>query len=221
MSVPDLSPIAKAWKKFVEAASSDPEVAFVRPLILDSWQRCRQSGLDPKLPTPILQRVSDIDVRLAANSALIQAADRLLDDHSLSLGDIQHVVYLTDRDGVVLYSTGNATMMKIYGLLPGYDWSEATMGTNGAGTAIAARQPVAVMGPEHYQLPFHEATCLAAPILDRTGEVVGAIDLSTHVDAATPELFKDVARLASKISAALRHRRESVLSNGDASAIAS
>ena len=45
-----------------------------------------------------------------------------------------------------------------WGVRPGHDWSEAAMGTNGAGTAIAAGQPVAVVGGEHYQQAFHGAT---------------------------------------------------------------
>ena len=38
---------------------------------------------------------------------------------------------MTDADGIVLYSKGTDFLMMAYGLRPGFDWSERTMGTNG------------------------------------------------------------------------------------------
>jgi transcriptional regulator of acetoin/glycerol metabolism len=80
------------------------------------------------------------------------------------------------------------------------------MGTNGAGTALAVNRPVAVIGPDHYSLPFHDATCLAAPLRKPTGELIGAIDLSTHVEDAELSHLSDVVKAASDIEEALRTR---------------
>ena len=49
-------------------------------------------------------------------------------------------------DGIVLLSRGNHQVMLLYGLCPGFDWSEKTMGTNGAGTALVTDSAVAVIG---------------------------------------------------------------------------
>jgi transcriptional regulator of acetoin/glycerol metabolism len=73
------------------------------------------------------------------------------------------------------------------------------MGTNGAGTALVTDMPVAVIGPDHYQLPFHETACLGCPIHGSSGELVGAIDLSMHASRATPTHISDVVRLATHI----------------------
>jgi transcriptional regulator of acetoin/glycerol metabolism len=109
------------------------------------------------------------------------------------------VVYITDADGIVLHSVGNDATMRAYGLVPGFDWSECKMGTNGAGTALATGQPVAVIGSEHYRLPFREASCLASPIRSAAGEIIGAIDFSTHVADAKPEQLSAVVSLAHDI----------------------
>jgi len=193
--------VLKTWKAFVEGAGTYFGDG-VRPLILDSWKRSRAAGLPAAPEKTLLSSVDnqDLQKRLARNSCLLAAAKPLLTAFSLSVGGVKHVVYLTDRDGIVLYSVGNAAEMRIQGLLPGYDWSERTMGTNGAGTALATGQPVAVIGPEHYQLPFHEAACLGAPVVDPEGEIVGAIDLSTHVSVANPSQLNDVIQVARQIA---------------------
>ena len=50
------------------------------------------------------------------------------------------------RDGVILDSLGDPSIVETFGLAPGFDWSEKQMGTNGAGTALVANMPVAVVG---------------------------------------------------------------------------
>ena len=177
--------------------AADPAL---RRIILESWQRSRDAGVNPDVQIS-LRRISldELTTRRASCRRLLAAATSLIDDFSISMQDRKHVVYLTDADGIVLYSKGTDFLMQAYGLRPGFDWSERTMGTNGAGTALACNAPVAVMGPEHWLLPFRDASCLAAPIRDREGVAVGAIDLSTHVSDCRPEQMEDVITLALQI----------------------
>jgi transcriptional regulator of acetoin/glycerol metabolism len=153
-------------------------------------------SLDPEI---VLRRVPDLELekRLRNSRALVCAATPLLAAFSADRRAIQHVVYLTDKDGIVLLSEGNDTLMLVYGLCPGFDWSEKTMGTNGAGTALATDSAVAVIGPDHYQLPFKDATCLAAPIHSSSGDLIGAVDFSTHVGDVDPSQLVDIVTLAS------------------------
>jgi transcriptional regulator of acetoin/glycerol metabolism len=152
-----------------------------------------------------LHRIADhdLELRLERNQRLIEAATRPLKTFSAAMSGIQHVIYITDRDGIVLFSAGNDEIMMMYGLLPGYDWSEKRMGTNGAGTALASGKAVAVVGTDHYQLPFHESTCLAAPIRDAAGELIGAVDFSTHVNDARPSQLMQIVAVASAIEKSL------------------
>src|SRR5437868_10817298 len=194
------------WRNFVRDLSSQLPIAGVRPVILESWMRSRAAGVDPASHSVLLRRVdqSDLARRLNANQGLLAAAEPVLRDFSKSLGRLQHAIYLADRDGIVLFSTGTNQVMIAYGLMPGYDWSEATMGTNGAGTALATGQPVAVPGPDHYQLPFHSATCLAAPLHSPNRQLVGAIDLSTSAVDADPDQLRAVIDVARQIESSLR-----------------
>jgi len=190
----------EGWRNFIQRLQDSPPL-LERPYILESWQRCRERGLPPAPEHPVLRRVGDAELRerLQANNGLVEAAAPLLAGFSASLGALQHVIYATDRNGIVLWSAGNSSIMLTYGLTAGYDWSEGTMGTNGAGTALATNRPVAVIGPDHYQLPFHGSTCLAAPIHSRQGELLGAIHFSTDVRDAHPSQLGQVIKLAHNI----------------------
>lgn len=188
---------ADTWREFVQQIQSLPGQRE-QPYIVESWKRCREAGLEPAPDQPLLRRIGagELGRRLTANQSLIDVTAPILTDFSVSLGGLSHVVYLTDADGIVLWSVGNDVLMLAYGLVPGFDWSEGVMGTNGAGTALATDRPVAVIGPDHYQLPFHESTCLGAPIHGPAGELMGAIDFSTSVDDADPAQLAQVAHLA-------------------------
>lgn len=214
----------KAWKRFVQQIVELPPAIPERPYILESWKRCSEAGIGQALDNNVnLRRVepSELKVRLDRNQELVNVAGPLLAGFSAALGTVGHVIYLTDRDGIVLFSVGSRDSMLVYGLLPGFDWSEQRMGTNGAGTAIATNRPVAVIGPDHYQLPFRDATCLAAPIHSPRGELIGAVDLSTHVnDAEVFQLTQIVSlaklikhRLAGKVSVLLIGGTEPLSSN--------
>jgi transcriptional regulator of acetoin/glycerol metabolism len=99
----------------------------------------------------------------------------------------------------VLISFGNAEQIATFGLSAGYDWSECTMGTNGAGTALALRKAVAVVGSEHYIRAFENCTCTAAPIFDAVRNLAGAIDVSSSVEEASPDRLSAVIATAREI----------------------
>lgn len=147
--------------------------------------------------------LDDLVRRRIRSRTLLNAAIPVLDEFSASLEDVRHVVYITDADGIVLYSRGTDFMMESFGLRPGFDWSEKSMGTNGAGTALASNAAVAVVGAEHWVDAFRDAACLAAPIRDKAGNPVGAIDLSTALVDCRQEQMRDVMDVASRIEKAL------------------
>jgi len=193
------------WDQFVAHLRVLPPIPG-RLVIRASWQRCTDRGVSRALDGHImLQRVSDLELeqRLRKSRDLICAASPLITAFSSNREAVQHVVYLTDQDGIVLLSQGNHQLMLLYGLCPGFDWSEKTMGTNGAGTALVTDSAVAVIGPDHYQLPFREATCLAAPIHSPSGDLIGAVDFSTHVRDVDASQLADVVTLAKAIEDAL------------------
>lgn len=197
-------PIAR-WNQLVQA---DHVPHPLSETIVESWTRCRAAGLDRVLHADHFRSVAPEDLagRLARNAELLDVARTHLEWLRAELATVPHVVYLVDADGIVLTSTGDPDLMAIAHLAPGADWSEATMGTNGAGTAIAAGRPVAVVGPEHFDRRWHDCTCTAAPLRGADGSVIGAVDVTTSVADARPEQLVVVAHVAHAVSESLALR---------------
>ncbi|WP_437872424.1 ATP-binding protein [Sorangium sp. So ce363] len=161
---------------------------------------------------PPFRRINDEELarRLERSADLVGAAIPHLHWAAALLRASEPAVYVVDGDGIVLYSVGTSrSMMETFGLLPGFDWSERAMGTNGAGTAIAANRPVAIVGPEHFASAFDDCTCTGAPIHAPDGTIIGAIDVSTSVAAGSPERLALVAHIAYTIERELQASWES------------
>lgn len=174
------------WERFIQGLPLNDEV---NPLILSSWNRCKEAGIDPDPSVVTFLKVPDEErkERLHASRHLVAAAIPHLDWVSRSMGEIPRLLCITDPDGIVLYSCGDQEQLRQYLLYPGYDWSERKMGTCGGATALASGRPVAVIGPEHYLRPFHGCTCVAAPIFGPDGEIAGSVDISTATGDGRPE----------------------------------
>ncbi|WDT75162.1 MAG: ATP-binding protein [Candidatus Manganitrophus sp.] len=197
------NPIHKQWKQFMEGAPLEGG----RSVILESWQRCRAHGVNPE--QVLFQRIAEetLQRRLESNRELIEIAALHLNWISSSWTRLPHVLFLIDREGIVLYVTGNDLPLreKLH-LIPGYDWSERQVGTNGAGTALSADQAVSIIEMEHFARPFHAYTCTGAPI-HLNGNGIGAIGFGTPGADDNPERVILTAHTAYVIEQELTHRR--------------
>jgi transcriptional regulator of acetoin/glycerol metabolism len=188
------------------ASSSNGQVrAEVTPdrgsgLIIESRSRCERNGLNPG--HILFKRVSDAELaqRIQRNRRLLDTAVAHLKWVAAATVGLPYVVYLTDQDGIVLHSIfSDAEVARLGGIEPGLDRSEETIGTNGAGTAIAANRPVAVIRHEHYAHLLRGWTSAAAPIRGKGGSIVGAIDAATSSHADNGERIVLVAYTAHEI----------------------
>ncbi len=197
--------IRQEWEDFVETLRT---TNGLRSVILQSWERSRAAGVQPRAlekaqPSKVPSR--ELEARMERNRKMLEVAMPQLRWISLLYDDREHVVYLVCRDGIVLLSRGSdERLCEVWYLLPGYDWSEKSMGTNGAGTALATGQPTAVLGPEHYVESFQGCTCIGAPIRGPNSEIAGAFDLTTSTEDADPRSIVVVAYAAENVSRLLR-----------------
>lgn len=193
----------KVWERFVQGLTP---LGPVPRVILGSWHRSKQSGVHPEVP--LLHRIepAELEIRQRRHRELVAMAEPELRQLSLLLPQ-PNAAYLTDPDGIVLCSVSTTPeMIDLYGLAPGFDWSEKTMGTNGAGTALATGEPVAVIGCEHYCSAWHDAACMAAPLHSLEGDLLGAIDITIPVQAARPLLLAEIVRTAAELEQRLQGR---------------
>lgn len=153
-----------------------------RALVARSWTRVMQVGLDasrPYMRDPLpLEEV----LRRRCESALSLVIDDLVRVIS-GVADASHLLLVvTDSDGVILWREGSATVRNRADQIAfseGAEWTEARVGTNAIGTALAEVAPVQVFSAEHFHQCQHPWYCTAYPIHDpRTGALLGIVDLS-------------------------------------------
>ncbi|MBB3945628.1 transcriptional regulator of acetoin/glycerol metabolism [Rhizobium skierniewicense] len=166
--------------------ASQPSAAASSPIIA-SWRRCMtMHHLAPETSSePAF--LADADFRLAReiSAGLIAESADELDRIFLSVGKAGCCLLLTDADGVALERRGAATDDQDFrrlGLWSGAVWSEASVGTNGIGTALADERCVTVYRDQHFFSANINLCCTTAPIRDHLGQVTGALDISTCRD---------------------------------------
>lgn len=198
----------RAHDAFVATGSADPSL---RTLVRESWRRSVNGGLDPeqalaqiRLEGEALATIRDAHP-LAAGMPVIR---RLLVE---SAADAGLLVAVSDAAGQLLWVEGSASLRSLaeeMHFLPGADWSEASVGTNAPGTALALDRPVQIFGPEHLARQVTPWSCSAAPIHDPdTGAVLGVLDLTGGDEVVTPQSLTLVRATVAAVEAELRIER--------------
>ena len=160
--------------------------AVVSPTILASWQRCAHVVDTARDAAPVETdearerwETSPIRRSVPGLAAQLEAIARS--------GEL--IVSINDPHGRYLWGWTPHWLRgpaEDIGLMPGGVWNEATTGTNGIATALAADMPVSVFASEHWLTPFRDWVCYAAPVHAPDGSLVGGINLSTQWDHANP-----------------------------------
>jgi hypothetical protein len=204
-----------AWERFVadlahseEYQDGDPD--DVREPIFESWRRSLAAGIDPT-GHELAPVVADEDETqmLWEEHPLSRAAPIIHECLSALAEDADHLVVVTDANGVLLSVEGSARLrMRAadhMNFTEGTLWSEPGAGTNAIGTAIAADHAVQVFGPEHFNEVVQRWTCSAAPIHDPdSGCLLGVIDLTGDFSMVQPHSLAVATATAQAVEASLR-----------------
>lgn len=199
------------WERLNDTLKIDEKA-----LLLDEKQRCASHkhclsiGIDPgvkqltdRLKGSALQRF------LERYAPAITAAKSLFPQVYALLPDPSCVFVLTDAAGRIINLCSASELIARCagkGVLPGASLSERACGTNAVALALHHQQPSIVKGRQHFFRLFHDWNCLAVPIFNATGKLVGSIDFSTSREIEIEEKLPLVTLLAEKFSPVLPHR---------------
>jgi transcriptional regulator of acetoin/glycerol metabolism len=185
-------------------------VGALQPVVAASWQRCRDSGLDPhKPPRQKVISFSDIKRRREAKSAMRHLALAEMQLLYSQIAGSNFMIALADADGIVLDTISDqhfADSEAGRAILPGSVWSESERGTNALGLAAAIGTSVAIYGREHYFAGQGHLSCMAAPILNPHGEICGLLDASCTHEARQEHTHALVRMAAAQIEKGLVYR---------------
>ena len=199
-----------AWTDFVTKGECQP--GQVRDVIYDSWQRCRNRGVEcTQHYPPMVASGAQLDVLKLENEELLLASRNTWQMLSDILSDSESFLTVAEGNGVLLDVCGEPHLRESLAgqrIAPGYDWSESCTGTNAVGTAVTLKRPVEVHSVEHFCETVKTWSCSAAPIIDVIdGDLLGVIDVSTLNHAYSAQSLALAMTAARQIEQTL-HSRE-------------
>ena len=168
------------WEKFSKTGECDYTV--VRPLIFESWKRCRAQGLDPDdYRNYYIEDPQRADKVFRENNYLIALAKPYMEILAKIVNETGFMGVLASKEGYVLAAVGDPAILEPAEkgfIKPGAIRTENLSGTSAIALCLIHKEPVQVFSAEHYCSFFHDWICYAAPICNEHGELVGVLNLS-------------------------------------------
>jgi transcriptional regulator of acetoin/glycerol metabolism len=171
----------RAWERFLSGDAS--AMAPGANTVVASWMRSHALGINPSgRAAPLAARGDAMEALRVRHADLLGAASDVFAGAAALFAGSRSLMLLTNPEGIVLDTIGDHQTLddgQDIHLMPGGDWREHTVGTNGIGTALATGRPAQVHGAEHFCEGIKAWTCAAAPIYEPgTGLVLGVVDIS-------------------------------------------
>src|ERR1700751_103443 len=200
----DQREVRAAGEKFVARGTLS---ADLRSSVAASWQRSRNHRITIDRAQAPLVEDAELFRRRCKHASLRHAARRALENSKIFLSDANSIMILTDPTGLIIDTRGDDRVIdwgRTVHLEHGGRWSEADIGTNAIGAAIAESKPVQIHGTEHFCTEVQRWTCAAVPVHDPTdGELLGVVDISGPATTFNPQSLA--------LAVAVGHHVESVL----------
>jgi len=170
---------------------------WVRDEVMRSWLRSREYGLSPV--DQVLSNAmscSELPHIRDRHQELMRYAEPEMHRLFRSLGSAGWVLACLERGGRSIRYLGNdSPHYKVLGsaLSAGVDLSEGVAGTNGPGCALLEHRPTVVCGNEHFLHELRGLSCVAVPIFDPSGKLIGALNASKPYDGRPVGVLESVA----------------------------
>jgi len=201
--------VEKNWDKLL--GGYDIDEGNVRPVVMDSWQRCQEHGTDPTTASapagyPDAKRGSSL-----SEQRMRTVMRKSLNSVGRYLEEAQSVLIGSSRQGQLFFVEGDNDLsdnLAENAVTVGSAWDELKIGTNAVGTALREQKAVLIHGHEHFCVAGKQWSCAADVIRDPFDHsVLGVVDLTGPADAK--------ALRASALISALVERIESELTKLD------
>lgn len=170
-----------AWNTFMRTGTCPK--SEVRPVILESWKRCRANDINPFMPALncYLTDQKQFTQVMHNNNFLLSLAKPYMDILANIVEDTGFIGLLACKEGKVLQAVGDSQLLQsaANGLIcPGAIRSEPISGTTAIALVLIHNMPIQIFSAEHFCKFYHGWTCSAAPIHDEAGRIIGVLNLS-------------------------------------------
>ena len=196
------------WDDFIKKHIISPDM---NPTIAQSWIRSKAFGIDPFHVHVHHLTQEELQERREKNAPLLQYAQPLMNKLAdVASGNIS-LMSLHDSDGYMLELNDRQrpeVSWRDECFHPGVRWREEDVGTNGLGLVLIEKQPIQIIGPEHYNYNQRNICCCAAPIFDADETLVGVLNVCAQIDNFSPHLMMQVILSCYAISNQLKAYRQ-------------
>ncbi|WP_081707570.1 sigma-54-dependent Fis family transcriptional regulator [Bacillus massiliigorillae] len=196
------------WEKFINGGN---DLSHLRREVAKSWKNCRDLNVNP-FKKPYLMSEDSIINLVKENQYLIDVVSPFIKLITEITKETNFMFVLCDNKGNVVDIRGNKEILeqaKKSKLEIGANRSEIA-GTNAISLAISMGKPYQLVGPEHYNVHYHQWTCSSAPIYDLNGKLIGVINLSGHYSEKHTHTLGMVVSLARAIEKDLLYKEKFV-----------
>ena len=200
----------KAWKNFV----FDDEISnnLVRSSILESWKRSKQTDIHHELRGAGLELDDDqISAEKERRRVLFETMSPYFQAIINSFPENYDMgLTYSDEKGIILDCYCNKKTYKHFAegnYIPGANWSENKVGTNGIGLAIETGGPVHVLSAEHYCEANKKYNCSSIPIRETlSGALLGVLTVTARPEILPANNINWLINEAHKIEKSLQGR---------------
>lgn len=173
--------LQEAWQHFTAEEDENYDYSFIRPVIFESWLRCRKYKINPNKKITSLLSGDEIDQLCAKNSQLMQTVRPYMERLYSIVEGSGYFLLLSDKEGYVLDLIGDRDMIehaKESLLVVGANRSEQTAGTNAIGTCLTIQAPIQIWNGEHFITSHRNYSCSSGPIFDEEGNLLGCLNIT-------------------------------------------
>lgn len=175
---------------------------------------CKESGMNPNditFPKKIMTEQELVIKRKAYNEILSVVSFfsyKLLD----SLKGTPILIAISDSEGYLLDTVGDETIkatVEQLGIKLGCRFSREDMGTNVVSLALEQRQPVRLIGEDHYHKFLHEIACYGAPFhYTDENNLLGSVCIMMPIAFQNPLFLSMLSQLVDSIERELLLRKQ-------------
>jgi transcriptional regulator of acetoin/glycerol metabolism len=177
-------------------------LAPINPSLKLSWERSRMYGVNPAKTEEAILEAAELERYRKEQRQFLNSITPTLERLYGWLKTSHSMVIVSDSSGYILENMGDPAFVsdaqKVH-LSRGACWAEEVKGTNAIGTVIAEKQPLAVLGMDHYCEANHFLFCAASPIFDPSGELLAVLDISGYHKEYHPSVLAMIDVMARNI----------------------
>lgn len=153
--------------------------ALLPPVVAESWQRSRDSGLRP-WQAPHYDLILSGLRHTPADRRLRRCVEQEIEPLWSAFGGTDWTIFCVNPEGVIVHARHSPSCRDsvLHPIAAGRRIHESHVGTTAPGCAMHDGVEVVVTDNQHYLEEFAGIFCLAVPLFGLDGEVIGALDIT-------------------------------------------